>query len=247
MKVLAIILRYVMRFLLSIKTAVWLLVSLLGLFLAGAFVMPQEEAFQLIHSVPLFNWLLEQPPRVSWWLWGCVGIIGMLTLNTLFCSIESIIKKRRAEKWLMIIAPQVIHIGFLFMLLAHLLSSLGGFKLFGIAGEGGILYVSSGVFQISRINISTDRDGYIVDWSVEGDYRSEREERKGVLLPNKPFFQDGTGIYVRDIRVFPRKEIVVEVSREPGGIWALTGGVIFMAGVLAIVVLRMRRDYPVLS
>ncbi len=239
------VLKYAIGFLLSIRTTVWLLVLLLGLFLAGAFVMPTEEAFQLIHSVPLFDWLLEQPARVSWWLWGCVGIIGVLGLNTLSCSIESVIKKRKVDRWLMIIAPQVIHIGFLFMLLAHLLSSLGGFKSFGIAEEGGLLYLPNGVFRISKINISTDRNGYIVDWSVDGDYRSERVESKEVLLPNKPFFHDGTGIYVRDIQVFPRKEIVVEVSREPGGIWALTGGIIFMAGILAIVVLKMRRDYPV--
>lgn len=233
------------RFLLSIKTSVWLLCALLGLLFAGAFIMPVEEAFQSIHSLPLFDWLMEQDPRATWWLWGCIGLLCLLTLNTFVCSVESIIKKRTSEKWLMIISPQVVHIGFLFMLLAHLLSSMGGLKSMGVAEEGGILTLPGGTFQIARINISTDPNGYIVDWSVEADYRSESGQRREVLLPNKPFFQDGLGIYVRDLRAAPAKEILIEVSREPGALWALIGGILFLAGILTLIALRIRRDYPV--
>ena len=240
-------LNYIMRFLLSIKTAVWLLGLLLALFFVGAFVMPAEEAFQLLHSIPLFEWLTAQPVSVTWWLWGCIGILAVLTLNTLFCSVESIIKKRKADQWIMIISPQIVHIGFLFMLLAHFLSSLGGFKSFGIADEGGVLTLPGGaVFQISSINLSEDAAGYIVDWSVDVDFKSGGVERKDVLLPNKPFFEKGIGIYVRDVRAYPSKEILLEVSKEPGTSWALIGGVLFMTGIIALVAFKMKRDYPAL-
>ncbi len=241
------ILKYVMRFFLSLKTTVLLLALLLALFFVGAFVMPADEAFQLLHSIPLFEWLGEQPPSVTWWLWGCIGILAVLTLNTLFCSAESLIKKRKADQWIMIISPQIVHIGFLFMLLAHLLSSLGAFKSFGIADEGGVLTLpDGGVFEISAINVSEDAKGYIVDWSVNVDFKAGGAEKKDVLLPNKPFFERGIGIYVRDVRAYPSKEVLLEVSREPGTLWALIGGVLFMIGIIALVAFKMKRDYPVL-
>lgn len=239
--------KYLMQFLLSIRTAVWLLCLLLVLLFAGAFVMPAEQAFQSIHSTPLLGWLAEQSLKVTWWLWGCIGVISVLALNTLFCSVESVIKKRKIERWLIIVAPQVVHIGFLLMLAAHLASSIGGYKSLAVALEGGMLYLPSGILQIDRINISVDPNGYMIDWSVDIDYKSEGVLRREVLMPNRPLFQDGTGVYVRDLRVFPRKEILLEVSREPGALWALVGGIFFTSGILLLVSLRMRRDHPAVT
>jgi hypothetical protein len=235
------------RFLLSLRTAVWLLVLLLILFFAGAFVMPAEKSFQLLGSVPLFEWLAAQPVSATWWLWGCIGILGVLALSTLFCSVESVIRKRKTERWILVISPQIVHIGFLFMLLAHLLSSLGGFKSFGIAGEGGVLTLpDGGMLQITGINVSVDPKGYIVGWSVDVAYKSDSAEVRDVLMPNKPFFEGGVGIYARDVRAYPYREILIEVSKEPGAPWALLGGIFSAVGIIALVAFKMKRDYPVL-
>lgn len=238
------VMRQAIDFLLSLKTSVWLLCLLALVFLAGAFVMPAEEAFQSVHSMPLLEWMTEQPLRITWWLWASVGLLFLLAANTLFCSIHSILNKRRVAEWMLLISPQIIHIGFLFMLFAHLLSALGGFKVYGVAGEGSLIEMpDGGLLKIGRINISVDSLGYLTDWKVDVEsVTADGTAQGGTLGPNKPLFRGETGIYVRDLRAFPVKAILVEMSREPGAVCALIGGLLFMAGTVTLLLLKMRRD-----
>lgn len=230
------------KFLTSIRTSLWLLSFLIILFFAGAFIMPLRKEFQSIHSVPLFWWLKEQPLSATWWIWGSISLLSLLTANTLFCSIDSIIKKRQSTQWLLIIAPQVIHIGFLFILFAHVVSSLGGFRGYSVAGEWTMLNLPSYTVQINSITISIDPDGYITDWAVNIGYISEGKVlQKDRIMPNKPSFQDGIGLYVRDIQAYPVKAILLEVSREPGALWALVGGILFMIGTIMLLILKIKR------
>jgi hypothetical protein len=126
----------VLEFFLSLKTSVVLMLGLLFFFVAGALVMPVHPAFETINSVPLFEWLRDAPTGATWWLLGSIALLAALVANTLACSIESLIKKRSGRQWLLVISPQVIHIGFLLMLLGHLVSASGGFKANMFALEG---------------------------------------------------------------------------------------------------------------
>ncbi len=232
------------RFFLSIRTTVWLLSLLLAAFLAGACIMPSEKAFQSIHAVPLLQWMKEQPLHATWWVWASAALTFVLAANTIFCSVDSVLKKRKVTQWLLLISPQVIHMGFIFMLLAHLLSARGGFKTFEIGAEGTVLGLSdTEELSIKTIVISVDRFGYLTDWAVDVGYlsngRTVREER---LLPNRPLFQGGIGVYVRDLRAFPEKLVLLELSREPGALWAFIGGILFMAGTVTLLVLKMKRE-----
>lgn len=232
---------YLIKFFVSLKTTVWLLCGLIALLLAGAFIMPGSPEFQTIHSMPMIEWLQEQAPGLTWWLWGTIGLLVLLTLNTLFCSIESIIKKRNLTQWLLIISPQIIHAGFLFILLGHLFSSTGGYKEFSAATEGSRIDLKNNTaVGIKAINISMDSFGYINDWVVDVEYLPDKKTDR--LMPNKPSIRDGVGIYVKDLRVFPEKAVLIEISREPGAIWALAGGILFMAGTIMLVILRMKRE-----
>lgn len=231
-------------FFISLRTALWLLCALVVMLLAGAFIMPVSEEFQSIRSVPLFEWMVERQLSVTWWLWGALGLLAFLAANTLFCSIESLFKKRTVAKWLLIISPQVIHAGFLFILLAHLLSAISGFKGMAVAQEGSLLILpDETVLQIRRIHLTVDPNGYLRDWEVDVGYLAEgktiREDR---ILPNSPSFRGGTGVYVKDLRAYPYKAVLLEVSREPGAIWALIGGVFFAAGTVALIALKMKRQ-----
>jgi cytochrome c biogenesis protein ResB len=79
--------------------------------------------------------------------------------------------------------------------------------------------------------------------AVEVGYRSgQMEEKEDRIMPNKPFFQKGVGVYVRDLRAFPEKILLIEMSREPGAIWALAGGIVFMIGTLTLIIFKMRRE-----
>ena len=105
-----IIIKSITGFFSSLRTTVWLVVLLIISFLACAFIMPARKEFQSIHSKPLFEWMWEQPLSVTWWLWISIVIISMIVLNTIFCSIESVVRKRRTTQWLLLISPQIIHI-----------------------------------------------------------------------------------------------------------------------------------------
>lgn len=236
--------RYIIEFFMSLRTSIWLIWGIIAVLFAGAFIMPVRQEFQAIHAQPLFDWLREQPLGITWWLWGAIGLLVLLTINTLFCSVESVIKKRRVTQWLLLISPQIIHIGFLFILLAHLLSSIGGFKGTAIAREGTILRMPNDVsLQVEKINISIDPSGYIRNWSVDIGYMADNGIFKADrIMPNKPSIRDGMGVYVKDIQPYPFKAIMLEISREPGAAWALIGGILFALGTIALIMLKMKRE-----
>jgi hypothetical protein len=236
--------RAVVGFFVSLKTSLWLLCLVIVLLIAGAFVMPGEKAFQSIHSVPLLEWMREQPIKNTWWLWVSMGLLLVLAANTLLCSIDSIAKKRKVTQWMLLISPQIVHIGFLFMLIAHLSSAVGGFKTFAVAAEGTPIEMpDNSALQIKRIVISTDSQGYLYDWAVDVEYWSNGQLLKNDrLMPNKPVFHRGVGVYVKDLRAFPNKMVLLEVSREPGAIWALGGSILFMTGTIALLMLKMKRE-----
>ena len=236
--------RAVIEFFVSLKTSLWLLCLVIVLLLSGAFIMPGEKAFQSIHSMPLIDWMRQQPVKSTWWLWASMGLLIVLAANTLLCSIDSIAKKRKITQWMLLISPQIVHIGFLFMLIAHLSSAVGGFKTFAVGAEGTSLAMpDNSVLQIKGISISLDSYGYLYDWAVDVEYRDNGQVlKKGRILPNKPVFLKGVGVYVKDLRAFPNKMVLLEVSREPGAIWALVGGILFMTGTIALLVLKMKRD-----
>ncbi len=238
------LLKHLMGFLLSLRAALWTLGLLALALLAGAFIMPlRQEEFQAIHSIPLFLWLQEQPLSITWWLWLSVGLLAVLTVNTIACSIESIIKKRRATQWLLLISPQIIHIGFLFILLAHLLSATGGAKGMAVAGEGSsFMLPGNAVLLIKNINIQTDPAGYIADWAVDVEYRTNGKTLKDVISPNSPSLQGGLNINVKDLRAFPEKAVLLQISRDPGAFWALMGGIFFMLGIVTLAILRIKTE-----
>lgn len=237
------IFKYIADILFSIRTTLWSLWLLIAMLLAGAFVMPAKEEFQTIHSMPLFDWLLEQDLSITWWLWASIAVLILLTLNTFFCSVQSVLKKRGVSHFLLLLSPQIIHIAFLFMLFAHLLSSYGGFKEMIVAGEGAAFQLNKDgvLLVIEGIEISADPAGYMSDWSINIAYASgEKLIRKDIIRPNSPSLYEDFNINVKDLRAFPQKAALIQISREPGALWALAGGVLFMTGIITLVILRIK-------
>ncbi len=197
-----------------------------------------------MQTLPLFQWMLENPFDVTWWLWGSIGILSLLTANTILCSIESILKKREARQWLLIISPQIVHIGFLFILLAHLLSSYGSFKGTAFVYKDTVLALPNGLeVMFEEIRTSVDPSGYVTDWSSDIRYFKEGSPLSSdVIRPNSPSFKDGLGIYIKTVKVAPFPVAMIEVSRDPGALWALTGGILFMGGIITLLMLKIKRE-----
>ncbi len=237
--------RHVIGFFFSLRTTLWLLGLILGLLFAGALVMPGKEEFQSIHSIPMFEWLIKQPLTVTWWLWGLMGILTVLAVNTLFCSIESIVKKRKVTQWLLLISPQIIHIGFLFILLAHLLSAIGSAQTFSVAGEGSLLKISEDntILLVKDISIYSGAEGYITGWEVKVEYfLNNKLLFADEIRPNEPSIRKGLNINVKDLRFRPHKAILLQINREPGAFWALAGGILFMVGIFILIILRVKME-----
>ena len=238
------VMKIFLDFFLSIRTTIWLTLALLFLLLYGSLIMPVREEFQSLHTVPLFPWMMNNSFILTWWLWGAIGVLSLLTANTLLCSLESVIKKRGARHWLLIISPQVVHAGFLFILLAHLLSSSGGSREITFAGEGSEINVSQGLTVFfDRITAEIDPNGYITNWAAQIRYfREGKQIAEDVILPNSPSFKNGFGIYIKTVKMQPFPAALIEISRDPGSPWARAGSIVFLVGIITLLILKIRRE-----
>jgi len=206
--------------------------------------MPAHDEFGLLHSMPLLEFLKTQDIRITWWLWGLIGMIAVLAINTLFCSIESIVKKRKVTQWLLLISPQIIHIGFIFMLLAHLLSASGSSQGLTEAREGSMFSISDNtVLRVRDINIHLDYYGYVTDWKVGVEYLKDgRAFQADTIAPNSPSLIRGFNINVKNLQAYPYEAVLLQISREPGAVWALTGSVLFMIGIISLISLKIKME-----
>jgi hypothetical protein len=238
------ILKKISDFFISLRTAIWLLIALICLLLYGSIVMPAHEEFLALHTVALFAWMQEMPVNITWWLWACLAVLSLLTANTIVCSVESVMRKREARQWLLIISPQVMHVGFLFILLAHLLSAYGSVRGVTFAYQGTVLQLPDNLdVRFNAVNANMDASGYITDWSADIEYfRDSRPLATDRILPNSPSFREGIGIYIKTVKALPFPVAMIEVSREPGATWALAGGVLFMAGMVTLLALKINRE-----
>lgn len=235
--------KMILKFFLSLRTTIFLLIALLCLFLYGSIAMPLNEEFQLLHIVPLLRWMVDNTFGITWWLWCSLAVLSILAVNTLFCSVESVMRKSESKQWLLIISPQIIHIGFLFILVAHLFSSLGNFKGTAVVSNGSVLNLPNGLtVSFPSIHAVVDPSGYITEWSADIEYIRQGKLFKDVIRPNEPSFLDGLGIYIKTVRMEPFPTALIEVSREPGALWALSGGILFLAGTITLLVLKIRRE-----
>jgi cytochrome c biogenesis protein ResB len=212
------------------------------LFLAGAVQMPAMKAYTNMNNMPLFTWMQQVPFKVSWWLWASVAILTLLALNTFVCSLDSLIRKRHGRHWLLVASPQIIHLGFMFLLLAHLLSAAGGLKGEFYAGKGANLTLpGGGRISITEFKVETSKKGMPTNFYVDANFSSKDGKilKKARIMPNKPAFFEGMWFYIKGPH---RTTAHMEVTRDFGLIPAFLGGVLFTIGTIALVWQKVRRE-----
>src|SRR6185369_3562174 len=223
----------------SLNFGLWLLVGVMLFLATGSFLQGEESS---INEVALLDWLLDVPVRESWWLWIAIALLAMLALNTLLCSIESLRTKWQKGSFLVRIAPQLMHLGFLFIILAHLQSAYGGFKQsMQVEGGSAITFPDGSNVVFTDFAATYSRMGMPTAYSATLDCRSGGKVVTAVISPNHPFFHQGHGIYIKDIAPPPMKAALVEVHKEPGAGVALAGGAIFTVANLILLARRRER------
>lgn len=225
----------------SLNLGIWLLGGAMLLLAMGSFLQGEGSA---INEVPLLIWLREVPVRESWWLWGTLLLLVLLAINTVLCSIASLTVKWQRGSFLSRIAPQMMHLGFLFIMVAHLQSASGSFKQALQVGEGSIVTFPDGTNVIFTDFAATYSGmGMPTSYSATLKYAAQNSATStATISPNHPFFYQGHGIYLKDIAPPPTKAALVEIHKEPGAEMALAGGAIFTIANLVLLARRRGRE-----
>ena len=235
------------NFFLSLKTTVWVLFALICVFFLGSYLMP---AYKGIHGSMndqlLFAWVertaLDHPWATSWFFASIAGLV-LLTVNTIVCSIQAIRGKWSSEDFLLRIAPQVVHIGFLCILLAHLLGAGWGYRLSGMLPVETSARLPDGrTLYLSDLRPLADARGNLRDWAAVVEiFENGQRVSGGVLGPNAPLFYKGMGVYLKSFDLQDRPIAFLMVNRDPGAVWALAGSVLFMIGTTIILTLKWKK------
>ncbi len=235
------------NFFLSLKTTVWTLVVLVCLFFIGSYLMPTHgDVFSGMNDDILFRWARDTAsnnPGSTWWLFAAIAALALLTINTLVCSIQAVRGKWTRRDFLLRISPQIIHIGFLFILLAHLLGAGWGYKLSGMMPQGAYAPLPEDrALQLNQIRVQTDARGQMTGWSADASvYENNRLVKSGTLGPNAPLFYRGTGIYLKTLNFERGPAALLLIAKDPGAVWALVGGVLFILGSITLLVLKWKK------
>ena len=235
------------NFFLSLKTTVWTLFGLVCIFFIGSYLMPvHQDVFAPMNDLLLFKWAEEvaiKHPWQTWWFFAAFAGLVLLTINTIVCSIHAIKGRWSRSDFLIRISPQIVHLGFLFILLAHLLGAGWGYKLSGAMPEGAYARLPENrALYLRELRAEVDARGYIKDWSAEVYlFEDNQRVRVGALRPNTPLLYKGTGIYLKSFELQPSPVAFLMINKDPGAVWALLGGILFIIGSLPILVLKWKK------
>jgi cytochrome c biogenesis protein ResB len=235
------------NFFLSLKTTVWLLLALIVMFFLGSYMMPAHRGiFGPMNDMLLFDWMQEVAfpnPRQTWWFFASLALLVLLTINTLVCSFQAIKGKWSRSDFLLRISPQIIHIGFLCILLAHLLGAGMGYRLSGMLPEGASAKLPEDrALRLLAVRVTLDPAGHPRDWGADVEvYEKGARVAAGSLGPNQPLFYQGTGIYLKSFDLDRVPSALLMVNKDPGALWALAGGMLFIIGSSVLLALKWKR------
>jgi cytochrome c biogenesis protein ResB len=236
-----------MNFFLSLKTAVWFLLVLIVMFFVGSYLMPAHRAvFGTMNDLLLFDWMQQvaiQRPWETWWFFASLALLLLLTINTIACSLQAVKGRWTQSDFSLRIAPQIIHIGFLFILLAHLLGASMGYRLSGMVPQGAFVRLPEGrTLHLQDLQVMPDRTGFPTGWRAGVEiYENGEKVAAGTLGPNSPLFHRGVGIYLKSFDFEQGPVAFLMVNKDPGALWALIGAVLFTAGSTLLLALKWKK------
>jgi hypothetical protein len=230
------------RLLISLELCLGLLALVSVLMATGSFALSGEYA-AAINGMPLLAWLRETPLMVSWWLWGTVILLALLVLNTILCSSDTLWSRRGRGGWSALLAPQLIHAGFLLIVVAHLLSAIGASHSSVEVSEMTLAELPDGSrFGVASIFVATTPEGMPIGFSSELVPDLKSPAGRVVISPNHPWFSNGYGVYIKQAEAYPFKRALLEIHHEPGASMALAGALVFTVGNVLLLMIRSKRE-----
>lgn len=233
-------LKNIWRFSISLELCLGLLALICCVMAGGSFLLTGEYA-AAINYMPLLVWLQQVPLSASWWLWLTIALLALLVLNTVLCSSETLWSRWGRSGWMPLLAPQLIHVGFLLIVLAHLQSAYGGYMQQVEVVNGMVAQLPDGhQFGIAEISVSMSPMGMPTGFSSELVTDLAHPAERFTISPNHPWFSGGYGVYIKQAEGYPYKRALLEIHREPGAALALSGAIVFTLGNVLLLFLRSR-------
>ena len=98
-----------------------------------------------------------------------------------------------------------------------------------------VIALADGRVLIERLDAEVGAQGYVTDFSATV---IDSHGQRSVIRPNKPFFYQGLGLYLKQVELYPKKLGIMEIHREPGAGLALAGALLFIVGNVLVVARR---------
>lgn len=244
--------RALWRFLTSLKTCAWAGLAFCAAGAVGSVVMGRyPELFSDMDAQVLAGWFARKgliSPVPTLWLYGLLLSTGLLVVNAACCTFERLVQIFRGKATLRRLMPHVMHLAFLGVVLSHLVSSIYGDRIPGVAvPQGGFAPVGNTgwVLSLDRFDAVMAPEGYPKDFSAAVTlYRGMSPVARGVVRSNEPLFHEGYGIYIKNFGATPwgAPYAVFDANRDPGATLVLASSLLFTLANLIYLFPARRED-----
>jgi hypothetical protein len=118
----------------GIRLTLWLLALLTVNLFVGSFYAKFLPVFGELNTRLFPAWLMTRSDGHSWWIFTLFGLLALLFVNTLACTLErfAFLWRRRHHHrrsiFLLLLAPSLMHFCFLFIIGGHALTEFTGSK-----------------------------------------------------------------------------------------------------------------------
>lgn len=240
------------RFLTSLTTCAWAGLAFCAAGAAGSVVMGRyPDLFADMDAQVLAGWFARKgwiSPGATLWLYGLLLATALLAGNAACCTFERLVQIFRGKVSMRRLLPHVMHLAFLGVVLSHLVSSVSGDRVRGIAvPQGGFAPVGGTglVLALDRLAAEMAPEGYPKDFSAAVTlYRGMSPVARGVVRSNEPLFCEGYGVYIKNFgaTAWGLPYAVFDANRDPGAAPVLVFSLLFTAANLLYLIPARRED-----
>ena len=240
------------RFLTSLKTCIWAGLAFCVAGAVGSAVMGRyPELFADMDAQVFAGWFARKgfaDPGPTLWLYALLLSTALFSANAACCTFERLVRIFRGKLTMRRLLPHVMHLAFLGVVLAHLVSAVYGDRIPGVTvPEGGFARVgdTGWAMRLDRFSAVTAPEGYLKDISATVTlFRDTTQVARGVVRTNEPLFHEGYGIYIKNYGTTPWgvPYAVFDANRDPAASAILGAALLFTAANLIHLFPARRND-----
>ena len=226
-----------LKFFISIKTYLWVTGLSIGVFLAGSLYIPGNLAvFSGINDSPLLKWLsLNNDHLIKlYWIYILAGLMLLLSIITLICSLDAIIKRTTWKGLIKVLSPQVLHIAIILVLLGHGVSTLSGYKQDVPMKMNETIEMKGFDLKVNNMEFFKNPGENSTRWRVYLEINNDLR----VIELGKPAFYNGVGFFAKSAQQKKMKAIIGLIY-DPGVLWEIIGAVAFIIGAFGVFYVKL--------